>query len=222
MIDVYYWPTPNCRKITIFLEEAALPYTVIPVDIGAGDQYAAELLAISPNGLVPAIRDRDTGITVFESAAILWYLAEVSGRFVPADLAGRTSVHEWLVWQVSGLGPALGQAGHFRTYAAEKQPYPIARYEGEVKRLFGVLDRRLDGRDYVAGDYSIADMACFPWVWSAPRITGEDFAEFPHLSAWRTRVAAREAVKRGMVVGKELKRAFSDDDKRVLFRGRGV
>lgn len=223
MLDVYYWPTPNGRKITIFLEEAGVPYNLIPVDIGKGEQFRPAFLAISPNNRMPAIVDHDpedggAPISVFESAAILTYLGEKTGKFLPADVRGRVAVAEWLSWQISGLGPNLGQAGHFRNYAPDKIPYAIERYEREVKRLFKVMDTRLTDRDYLAGDYSIADMACFPWVWAAPKITGEDFADFPALDGWRARVADRDGVKRGMDVGKDLMRPMSEEDKKNLFR----
>lgn len=201
MIELYYWPTPNGQKITLFLEEAGLPYTVHPVDIGAGDQFKPEFLAFSPNNKMPAIIDRapaDGGapISVFESGAILQYLAAKTGRFLPADPRARIEASEWLFWQVAGLGPMTGQYGHFHVYAPEDIAYAKDRYRREVLRLLGVLDRRLEGRAFVAGDeYSIADMAIHPWInpyTKAPL----DLSGFAHLNRWHADVAARPAVQR--------------------------
>lgn len=201
MIELYYWPTPNGHKITLFLEEAGLPYTVHPVDIGAGDQFKPEFLAFSPNNKMPAIIDRapaDGGapISVFESGAILQYLAAKTGRFLPADPRARIEASEWLFWQVAGLGPMTGQYGHFHVYAPEDIAYAKDRYRREVLRLLGVLDRRLEGRAFVAGDeYSIADMAIHPWInpyTKAPL----DLSGFAHLNRWHADVAARPAVQR--------------------------
>lgn len=201
MIDLYYWPTPNGHKITLFLEEAGVPYTVHPVDIGAGDQFKPEFLAFSPNNKMPAIIDRapaDGGapISVFESGAILQYLAAKTGRFLPADPRARIEASEWLFWQVAGLGPMTGQYGHFHVYAPEDIAYAKDRYRREVLRLLGVLDRRLEGRAFVAGDeYSIADMAIHPWInpyTKAPL----DLSGFAHLNRWHADVAARPAVQR--------------------------
>lgn len=170
MIDLHYWPTPNAHKLTLFLEEAGLPYAIHPVNIGNGEQFRPEFLAIAPNNRMPAIVDHapaDGGapISVFESGAILLYLAEKTGRFLPADLRGRTTVSEWLFWQMAGLGPMTGQYGHFHVYAPEAIPYAQERYAREAQRLLGVLDRRLEGRAFIAGDdYTIADMACYPWI----------------------------------------------------------
>lgn len=170
MIDLYYWPTPNGHKITMFLEEAGVDYRIVPVDIRAGDQFKPEFPAISPNNRMPAIIDyepQDPGepVSLFESGAILLYLAEKYGKFLPADIRGRKTVLEWLFWQVGGLGPMAGQNHHFNLYAPEKLPNAIDRYVKETNRLYGVLDRRLDGRAYIAGDdYTIADMACYPWI----------------------------------------------------------
>ena len=170
MIDLYYWPTPNGHKITLFLEEAGLAYRVHPVNIGKGDQFLPEFLAISPNNKMPAIVDHapaDGGapLSVFESGAILLYLAEKTGRFIPADLRGRAATLEWLFWQMGGLGPMSGQMGHFNVYAPERIPYAIERYVKETSRLYAVLNKHLsDGREFIAGDYSIADMACYPWI----------------------------------------------------------
>lgn len=201
MIELYYWPTPNGHKITLFLEEAGLPYTVHPVDIGAGDQFRPEFLAFSPNNKMPAIIDRapaDGGapISVFESGAILQYLAAKTGRFLPADPRARIEASEWLFWQVAGLGPMTGQYGHFHVYAPEDIAYAKDRYRREVLRLLGVLDRRLEGRAFVSGDeYSIADMAIHPWInpyTKAPL----DLSGFAHLNRWHADVAARPAVQR--------------------------
>ena len=198
MIDLYYWPTPNGHKITLFLEESGLPYQLHVVDIGKGDQFRPEFLAISPNNRIPAIVDRapaDGGepIALFESGEILLYLAEKTGRFLPAALRARKTVLEWLFWQVGGLGPMAGQGNHFCRYAPEQVPYAIDRYTRESNRLYGVLDRRLAGRAYIAGeDYTIADMASYPWIvqhaWH-----GQDLAQFPELRRWHDAIAARTA-----------------------------
>jgi GSH-dependent disulfide-bond oxidoreductase len=198
MIDLYYWPTPNGHKVTLFLEEAGLDYTIHPVDISAGDQFKPDFLAFSPNNRMPAIIDRDPAdggepISVFESGAILLYLAEKTQRFIPADVRGRKTVTEWLFWQMGGLGPMAGQNHHFVQYAPETIPYAITRYVNETNRLYGVLDRRLDGRPFLAGDaYSIADMACYPWIvpWERQKQT---LADFPNLRRWFEIIAARQA-----------------------------
>ena len=167
MIDLHYWPTPNGHKITLFLEEAGLPYTILPVNIGKGEQFRPDFLKIAPNNRMPAIVDHEPAgggepISVFESGAILLYLADKTGRFLPKDLRGRTTALEWLFWQMGGLGPMAGQNHHFSVYAPEKIPYAIDRYVKETNRLYGVLDRQLAGRDFIAGDYTIADMASYP------------------------------------------------------------
>ena len=200
MIELYYWPTPNGHKITIFLEESGLPYEIRPIDIRAGQQFSADFLRIAPNNRIPAILDRapaDGGepVGVFESGAILIYLAEKIGRYLPAAGRSRKSVLEWLIWQVAGLGPMAGQNNHFARYAVEKIPYAIERYVNETNRLFGVLDRQLAGREYIAGDYSVADMACYPWVVPYERMA-QRLEDFPALSAWFRRIAARPAVVR--------------------------
>ena len=201
MIDLYAWPTPNGYKISIMLEECGLPYSVIPVDIGRGDQFAPEFLAISPNNKMPAIVDHEgpdgAPYPLFESGAILLYLAEKTGRFMPEDTAARYRVVEWLMFQMGGLGPMLGQTHHFRNYAPEPLPYAIERYTNEAKRLYGVLDRRLAEVEYLAGDYSIADMASFPWTRSWER-QGIDLGEFPNVRRWFDAIDARPAVKRGL------------------------
>jgi GST-like protein len=210
MIDLYYWPTPNGHKITMLLEEAGLPYTTKPVNIGRGDQFKPDYLEISPNNKMPAIVDSapaDGGapLSVFESGAILQYLAEKTGRFMPADPRGRVTVMEWLFWQVGGLGPMLGQNHHFNRYAPNKIPYAIERYVNETHRLYGVLDRRLDGREFIAGrDYTIADMAAYPWIvpYEAQGMTLE---EFPHLQVWFEAIRQRPATQRAYALGETIK-----------------
>lgn len=225
MIDLHYWPTPNGWKITIALEEMGLPYRVLPVNIGRGEQFKPGFLAISPNNRMPAIVDDDPPgggepVSVFESGAILLYLAEKTRRFIPDDLRGRVAVHEWLMWQMGGLGPMMGQANHFVRYAPEKVPYGIERYTKEVERLFGVMERRLAERDYLAGEYSIADMAAFSWARLHHRL-GIEAGRFPTVDAWLARVAERPAVQRGLKVGKEYRAPLDDEAKRVLF-GQGA
>lgn len=198
MIDLYYWTTPNGHKITIFLEEADLPYTIHPIDIGKGDQFDPEFLKISPNNRIPAIVDDEpvTGdsISVFESGAILQYLADKTGQFLPSELHPRVEVLQWLNWQMGGLGPMLGQNHHFSRYAPEKIPYAIERYVKETARLYGVLNKQLAGRDYIAGDYSIADMACYPWI--VPHEgQGQNLNDFPNVKRWFESMGARPAVK---------------------------
>ena len=230
MIDFYYWPTPNGHKITLFLEEAGLDYTVRPVNIGKGEQFAADYLALSPNNKMPAIVDHapaDGGapISVFESGAILLYLANKTRQFLPADVRTHTVVNEWLFWQMAGLGPMTGQYGHFTVYAPEKIPYAIERYTKEALRLLGVLDKRLAGRAFIAGDeYTIADMACYPWInpyTKAPL----DLAPFPDLRRWHAAISARPATVRayahGPAVNPQAGAALSDEEKRVLF-GQGA
>ncbi|MDI1431590.1 MULTISPECIES: glutathione S-transferase N-terminal domain-containing protein [Polyangium] len=225
MIDLHFWPTPNGRKVTILLEEVGLPYRVVPVNIGRGDQFKPEFLAISPNNRMPAIVDHDpegggAPISVFESGAILVYLAEKTGRFLPKDARGRAETLQWLFWQMGGLGPMAGQAHHFRMYAPEKIEYAIDRYTREVNRLYGVMDKRLSDRDYLAGDYSIADMAAWPWVvpWKAQ---GQNLDDFPHLKRWFDAIEARPAVNRGRDVGRELvqnpSQTMDDEAKKLLF-----
>lgn len=222
MIDVYYWGTPNGLKIKLFLEEAELAYRIIPVDIGKGEQFKPEFLRISPNNRIPAIVDnqpRGGGppLSLFESGAILLYLAEKTGRFIPADLRGRAKVLEWLFWQVGGLGPMAGQNGHFNQYAPEKVPYAIERYTKETNRLYGVLDRQLAGRDYIADDYSIADMACYPWIVPHERHQ-QNLADFANLRRWFERIRERPACQRAYVgVEQSYSRQISDEERRVLF-----
>jgi len=226
MIELHYWPTPNGHKVTMFLEEAGVPYVIKPVDIGKGAQFAPEFLAISPNNKMPAIVDRapaDGGapISVFESGSILLYLANKTKQFIPQDLRGRITVNEWLFWQVGGLGPMGGQYGHFSVYAPEKIPYAIERYTNEVRRLLGVLDRRLAGRAFIAGDeYSIADMACYPWInpYSKAPL---DLTAFAEVRRWHEAVAARPATQRAFALGPKVNPAsgqpLSEEERRILF-----
>lgn len=200
-IDLYFWTTPNGYKISIMLEECELPYRIHPIDINKGDQFKPEFLAISPNNKIPAIVDPDgpggTPISIFESGAILQYLGRKTGVAYPKDERQRVEVDQWLFWQVGGLGPMAGQAHHFRLYAKEKNPYGIERYTAEATRLYGVLDRRLAGRDYIAGDFSIADVASYPWVHSWQK-QGQVLSDFPNVQAWFERMGERPAVKRGL------------------------
>ncbi|AUX47013.1 glutathione S-transferase [Sorangium cellulosum] len=223
MIDLYYWPTPNGWKISIMLEEAGLPYNLVPVNIGKGEQFKPEFLAISPNNRMPAIVDHDplgggAPLSIFESGAILLYLAEKTGKFQPADVRGRYEVAQWLMWQMGGLGPMSGQAGHFRAFAPEKIPYAIERYTNEVNRLYGVMNKRLADRAYLAGDYSIADIASFPWVAGYERL-GQSVEEFPHLKRWLDELHARPAVARGLAVGADLRQQgpMTEEQKKILF-----
>ncbi len=206
MIDLYFWPTPNGFKITILLEECGLPYDVKFVNIGKGDQFEPEFLRISPNNRMPAIVDQDgpdsKPISVFESGAILQYLGRKTGKFYPGNERARVEVDEWLFWQIGGLGPMAGQAHHFRQYAPEKIGYAYDRYTDEVNRLYGVMEIRLGEFDFLAGDYSIADMAAFPWVRLYER-QGQDLADFPNLETWCKRISDRPAVARALEVGKE-------------------
>lgn len=223
MIDLYYWPTPNGYKIRLFLEEAGLEYRIIPVDIGKGDQFAPGFLAISPNNKMPAIVDHSPSepggpLPVFESGAILLYLAGKTGRFLPVAQRDYLEALQWLFWQVAGLGPMAGQAGHFRVYAPEQVPYGIDRYTRETNRLYGVLDRQLAGRDFIAGEYSIADMACYPWI--VPHEShGQRLEGFPNLARWFASIKARPATTR---VYEDPSSAYSskplgEDERKVLF-----
>ena len=216
MIDFYYWPTPNGWKVSIMLEECGLPYRVMPVNIGKGDQFKPEFLAISPNNRMPAIVDDE--VSVFESGAILLHLAEKSGRFMPTDRRGRKETLEWLFWQVGNLGPMAGQLSHFVNYAQGEHPYSHQRYANEYNRCLGVLERRLEGREYILGEYSIADMASFPWVLIS-RPLGQALDEFPNVARWREAIKQRPAVQRGIDLGKELRRRAPPDDeeRRILF-----
>jgi GSH-dependent disulfide-bond oxidoreductase len=207
-IDLYYWPTPNGHKITIMLEECGLPYTIKPVNISKGDQFKPEFLEIAPNNRMPAIVDPDgpggSPISVFESGAILQYLGRKTGTFYPQDERARVAVDEWLFWQMGGLGPMAGQCHHFRNYAPEQIPYGIDRYTNEVNRLYGVMNTRLAACDFLAGAYSIADMASYPWV-RPYKGQGQDIEAFPHLNAWFKRMRDRPAVAKGCKVGEELR-----------------
>jgi GSH-dependent disulfide-bond oxidoreductase len=223
MIDLYYWTTPNGHKITIFLEEAGLPYRIVPVNISKGDQFKPEFLAISPNNRIPAIVDHNRGdggkpVAVFESGAILLYLAEKSGKFIYADLRRKVEVIEWLFWQMGGLGPMAGQNHHFSQYAPEKIPYAIERYTKETNRLYGALDRRLADREFIAGDFSIADMASYPWIVPHER-QGQNLEDFPHLKLWFQRIKARPAVVRAYAKAKEINTqpTVSKESGKILF-----
>ena len=227
-IELYYWPTPNGWKITIMLEELSVPYVVKYVNIGKGEQFEPSFLAIAPNNRMPAIIDPEgpggEPISVFESGAILQYLGRKFGRFYPSDERKRVAVEEWLFWQVGGLGPMAGQAHHFRQYAPEKVPYAIDRYTNEVNRLYGVMDKRLAAREFLAGDYSIADMASIGWTRSYKN-QGQDLDDFPNLKRWFETIMARPAVERAVEVGQEHRRNLADDKdaQKVLFgqRARG-
>ena len=224
MIDLYYWPTPNGHKITLFLEETGLPYRIVPVDIGAGDQFKPEFLALSPNNRMPAIVDHapaDGGepVSVFESGAILQYLAEKTGRLLPTAVRERKAVLEWLCWQLGGFGPMLGQNHHFTRYAPEKVPYAIERYQRETARLYGVLDRRLAGRGFIAGDaLSIADLACHPWAVSHAW-HHIDLGDYPEVRRWHDALAARPAFMRAYALEQAYKRPaeMTDEMRRNLF-----
>ncbi len=224
MIDLYYWPTPNGHKITMFLEEAEVEYRIIPVNIGAGDQFKPDYLKISPNNKMPAIVDHapsDGGdaISVFESGAILTYLAEKTEKLLPKDIRGRKTVLEWLFWQVGGLGPMAGQNHHFTTYAPEKIPYAIDRYVKETNRLYGVLDRRLEEREFIAGEtYTIADIASYPWMvpW---KMQQQDLNEFPNVRRWLDAIGSRLATVRAYAKGQPYssQRPMSEEAKKILF-----
>lgn len=230
MIELHYWPTPNGHKITLFLEEAGLPYAIKPVNIGKGEQFQPAFLAISPNNRMPAMVDTSPAgggepISVFESGAILQYLAEKTGRFMPADARGKYTVLEWLYWQVGGLGPMLGQNHHFGRYAPEKIPYAIDRYVNETRRLYGVLNKRLEGRAFIAGkDYTIADMAAYPWIVPYEN-QGMALEDFPHLKAWFEAIHERPATKRAYALGDEIKGKFdltTDEEARKVLFGQGA
>lgn len=223
-IELYYWPTPNGWKISIMLEECGLPYKVHPIHIGKGEQFAPDFLKIAPNNRIPAIVDPDgpggEPISVFESGAILQYLGRKTGQFYPKDERTRVACEEWLFWQVGGLGPMAGQAHHFRIYAPEKVQYGIDRYTNEVNRLYGVMNRRLEGRDYLAGEYTIADMACIGWAKAWER-QGQDITQFPHVERWIERMLARPGVARGLAVHAEARQNYDlskdKDAQAVLF-----
>lgn len=224
MIDFYYWTTPNGHKITLFLEETGLPYTLHPINIGKGEQFQPEFLKIAPNNRIPAIVDRapaDGGdpVPLFESGAILLYLAEKTGRFLPADMRRRARVSQWLFWQMAGLGPMAGQNHHFNAYAQEKIPYAIDRYVRETARLYGVMNKRLADHEYLAGDYSIADMACYPWIVPHER-QDQDLNDFPHLKRWFEAIAQRPATIRAYEIADQINTEPSVNDeesRRILF-----
>ncbi len=222
MIDLYYWATPNGHKITMFLEETGLKYRIIPIDIGKGDQFKPEFLKIAPNNRIPAMVDHETAdggapVSLFESGAILLYLAEKTGKFMPKDLRGRLEVSQWLFWQMGNLGPMAGQNGHFGRYAPEKIPYAIERYTNETGRLYAVLNKRLAGREFIAGEYSIADMACYPWVVPHER-HGQKLADFPNLKRWFDMIAARLAtIKAYEGVAASYSKPMTDEERKVLF-----
>ena len=223
MIDLHYWPTPNGHKITIFLEETATPYRILPVNIGAGEQFRPDFLKISPNNRMPAIVDQapsDGGapVPVFESGAILVYLAEKTGRFLPKDLRGRFEVLQWLFWQMGGLGPMAGQNHHFAAYAPEKLPYANDRYVKETNRLYAVLDKRLGDREFVAGAYSIADMASYPWIVPYER-QGQKLEDFPNLKRWFEAIKARPATVRAYERAKEYQTVppTAEEARKILF-----
>jgi GST-like protein len=223
MIELYYWPTPNGHKISIFLEEADLEYRIVPVDISAGEQFKPEFLKISPNNRMPAIIDRNPSdggepISVFESGAILLYLAEKTSKFLPADLRSRKVVTEWLFWQMGGLGPMAGQNHHFGQYAPEKIPYAINRYVQETNRLYGVLNRQLEGREYLAGDYSIADIASYPWIVPHER-QQQKLEEFPNLKRWFENIRSRPAVVRAYKKGQQFtsRPTITEESRQILF-----
>ncbi|MFO7156840.1 MAG: glutathione S-transferase N-terminal domain-containing protein [Pseudomonadota bacterium] len=223
MIDLYYWPTPNGHKITLFLEEAELPYRIVPVNIGKGEQFDPAFLRISPNNRIPAIVDHDPPgggepVAIFESGAILLYLAEKTGKFLPKDLRGRFDALQWLFWQVAGLGPMAGQNHHFTQYAPEKIPYAIDRYVRETSRLYGVLNKRLADREYIAGEYSIADMACYPWIVPHEK-QQQELNDFPNLKRWFERIASRPATLRAYEKAKTVatEAPMSEEAKKILF-----
>ncbi|MCX7145485.1 MAG: glutathione S-transferase N-terminal domain-containing protein [Sulfuritalea sp.] len=223
MIDLYYWTTPNGHKITMFLEEAGLPHRIVPINIGKGEQFAPDFLTIAPNNRIPAIVDNqpaDGGapLSLFESGAILLYLADKSGRFIASDLRGRTETIQWLFWQMGGLGPMAGQNHHFTQYAPEPIPYAIERYVKETARLYAVLNKQLADREFIAGDYSIADMACYPWIVPHER-QRQNLDDFPNLKRWFAAIRERPATQRAYALAKEINPApvVNEDAKRILF-----
>jgi GST-like protein len=218
MIDLYYWPTPNGHKISIMLEECGLEYRTVPVDIGRGDQFAPEFLRISPNNRIPAIVDHDTGQSVFEGGAILIYLAEKAGRFLPAEGEARYEVLQWLFWQAGGLGPIAGQLSHFVSYVRSPVPYAEKRFANEYDRLLAVMEVRLRDRDFLAGEYSIADMAAFPWVLPYRRL-GNDIDRFARVRRWFDAIKTRPAVRRGVDLGRDWRRdlAASASARAIIF-----
>ncbi|WP_426611450.1 glutathione S-transferase N-terminal domain-containing protein [Bradyrhizobium sp. McL0616] len=227
MIDLHYWSTPNGHKVTMFLEETGLKYKVIPVNIGKGEQFTPEFLAVAPNNRIPAIVDDEPKggtkpLSLFESGAILLYLAEKTGQFLPTDFYAHYDVIQWTFWQMGGLGPMAGQNHHFRNYAQEKIPYAIDRYVNETNRLYGVLNKRLADREFVAGAYSIADMASYPWVVGHAN-QGQNIDDFPHLKRWLEAIRARPATERAYALAKEVNPNFgkpairTDEERKILF-----
>ena len=224
MIELHYWPTPNGHKITLFLEESGTPYEIKPVNIGAGEQFDPDFLKIAPNNRMPAIVDTapaDGGapIAIFESGAILLYLAEKTGQFLSKDLRQRTNTIQWLMWQMGGLGPMAGQNGHFNVYAPEKIDYAINRYVAETNRLYGVLNRQLEGREFIADEYSIADMACYPWI-VPHEAHKQNLDDFPNLKRWYDAIAARPATVRAYEKGGEVRSyaaPMTDEQRKILF-----
>lgn len=221
MIDLYYWPTPNGHKITIFLEETGVEYKIVPVNIRKGEQFEPGFLKISPNNRMPAIIDHDgpghAPLSIFESGAILLYLAEKTGKLMPSETRARYNVVQWLMFQMAGIGPMMGQAGHFRNAAPEKIPYAIERYTNESRRLFGVMNNQLGASEYLAGEYSIADIACYPWVRAAER-EPEQLEPLPNLRRWLGALGARPAVKRGLAVMADIQQApLSDEERSILY-----
>lgn len=223
MIELYYWPTPNGHKVSIFLEETGLDYQIIPINIGTGEQFKPEFLKIAPNNRMPAIIDFDPvdggePLSIFESGAILIYLAEKTGQFFPENWRDRKIILEWLFWQVGGLGPMAGQNHHFVQYAPEKIPYAIDRYVKETNRLYGVLNRQLAGQDYIVGEYSIADIACYPWIVPFEQ-QQQNLEDFPHLKTWFNRMQSRPAVIRAYEKGKAYAsgKKMTDEAKKILF-----
>ncbi len=225
MIELYFAATPNGLKLKLFMEEAGLPYFVTPVNIGKGEQFRPEFLAISPNNKIPAIVDHAPAgggapVTLFESGAIMLYLAEKTGRLIPTDIHGRAEVLQWLFWQMAGLGPMAGQIGHFNVYAPEKVPYAIDRYTRETARLYGVLNQRLADREFIAGEFSLADIACYPWI-VPHEAHGQTLADFPHLERWFVTMSQRPATLRtyeGVAnVYAARQQDISDEERRVLF-----
>jgi len=223
MLELYYWTTPNGHKITMFLEEAGLDYEIFPVNIGKGEQFEPEFLKIAPNNRIPALIDRapaDGGgpLSLFESGAILEYLGDKTGRFLPRETRPRFAVLQWLYWQMGNLGPMLGQNHHFKTYAPEQIDYAIKRYVDEGKRLYRVLDIRLEGRDFLAGEYSIADMACYPWTVGHER-QGIDLAEYPNVERWHAAIRARPATERAYAKAEAINTepTMSEEAKKILF-----
>jgi len=223
MIDCYFWTTPNGYKVLVFLEETGIPYRIIPINISKGEQFDPKFLQISPNNKIPAVVDHEPtiasgSITIFESGAILLYLAEKTARFIPTDLAARTEVLKWLFWQIGGLGPMLGQNQHFNQYASEKIPYAIDRYINETRRLFKVLNDKLANCQYISGEYSIADMACYPWILKHPFLELQ-LDDFPYLKRWLDQLAARPAIIRAYEKGAAINTTptVTEESKRFLF-----